>query len=59
MCLLQRLVEEIQSKEPEKNALVRLSQNVQSTLNVRMGFPIYHSLSFSPKRSHLILMFLL
>uniref|UniRef100_A0A8U7MYZ0 Envoplakin n=1 Tax=Corvus moneduloides TaxID=1196302 RepID=A0A8U7MYZ0_CORMO len=28
-----RLVEEIQSKEPEKNALVRLSQNVQSTLN--------------------------
>ncbi|NWZ89189.1 EVPL protein, partial [Nesospiza acunhae] len=29
----QRLVEEIQSKEPEKNALVRLSQNMQSTLN--------------------------
>uniref|UniRef100_A0A8C3QJY4 Envoplakin n=1 Tax=Cyanoderma ruficeps TaxID=181631 RepID=A0A8C3QJY4_9PASS len=28
-----RLVEEIQSKEPEKNALIRLSQNVQSTLN--------------------------
>uniref|UniRef100_A0A8C3Y1S8 Envoplakin n=1 Tax=Catharus ustulatus TaxID=91951 RepID=A0A8C3Y1S8_CATUS len=28
-----RLVGEIQSKEPEKNALIRLSQNVQSTLN--------------------------
>ncbi|XP_010216349.1 PREDICTED: envoplakin [Tinamus guttatus] len=28
-----RLVEEIQGKEPEKNAVVRLSQNVQSTLN--------------------------
>uniref|UniRef100_A0A8C0ZDP3 Envoplakin n=1 Tax=Cyanistes caeruleus TaxID=156563 RepID=A0A8C0ZDP3_CYACU len=28
-----RLVEEIQSKEPERNALIRLSQNVQSTLN--------------------------
>uniref|UniRef100_A0A8C5U939 Envoplakin n=1 Tax=Malurus cyaneus samueli TaxID=2593467 RepID=A0A8C5U939_9PASS len=28
-----RLVQEIQSKEPEKNALIRLSQNVQSTLN--------------------------
>ncbi|KFQ89422.1 Envoplakin, partial [Phoenicopterus ruber ruber] len=28
-----RLVEEIESKEPEKNAVVRLSRNVQSTLN--------------------------
>ncbi|KFZ54274.1 Envoplakin, partial [Antrostomus carolinensis] len=28
-----RLVEEIKSKEPEKNAVVRLSRNVQSTLN--------------------------
>ncbi|KAM6403301.1 envoplakin-like [Rhynochetos jubatus] len=28
-----RLVEEIESKEPEKSAVVRLSQNVQSTLN--------------------------
>uniref|UniRef100_A0A8C9EMU2 SH3 domain-containing protein n=1 Tax=Pavo cristatus TaxID=9049 RepID=A0A8C9EMU2_PAVCR len=28
-----RLLEEIESKEPEKNAVVRLSQNVQSTLN--------------------------
>ncbi|KFP79318.1 Envoplakin, partial [Acanthisitta chloris] len=28
-----RLVEEIESKEPEKNAVVKLSQNVQSTLN--------------------------
>uniref|UniRef100_A0A672VDU2 SH3 domain-containing protein n=1 Tax=Strigops habroptila TaxID=2489341 RepID=A0A672VDU2_STRHB len=28
-----RLVEEIESKEPEKNAVIRLSQNVQSTLN--------------------------
>ncbi|KFP05423.1 Envoplakin, partial [Calypte anna] len=28
-----RLVEEIESKEPEKNAVIRLSRNVQSTLN--------------------------
>uniref|UniRef100_G1MZ10 SH3 domain-containing protein n=1 Tax=Meleagris gallopavo TaxID=9103 RepID=G1MZ10_MELGA len=28
-----RLLEEIESKEPEKNAVVRLSRNVQSTLN--------------------------
>ncbi|KFU94130.1 Envoplakin, partial [Chaetura pelagica] len=28
-----RLVEEIESKEPEKNTVVRLSRNVQSTLN--------------------------
>uniref|UniRef100_A0A8C2YHE7 Envoplakin n=1 Tax=Coturnix japonica TaxID=93934 RepID=A0A8C2YHE7_COTJA len=28
-----RLLEEIESKEPEKNAMVRLSRNVQSTLN--------------------------
>ncbi|KFQ80617.1 Envoplakin, partial [Phaethon lepturus] len=28
-----RLVEEIERKEPEKNAVVRLSRNVQSTLN--------------------------
>ncbi|KFM07659.1 Envoplakin, partial [Aptenodytes forsteri] len=28
-----RLVEEIENKEPEKNAVVRLSRNVQSTLN--------------------------
>ncbi|NWS10162.1 EVPL protein, partial [Pachyramphus minor] len=28
-----RLVEEIEGKEPEKNAMVRLSRNVQSTLN--------------------------
>uniref|UniRef100_A0A8V5HH57 Uncharacterized protein n=1 Tax=Melopsittacus undulatus TaxID=13146 RepID=A0A8V5HH57_MELUD len=28
-----RLVEEIKSKEPEKNAVIRLSRNVQSTLN--------------------------
>lgn len=40
MCLLQRLVEEIESKEPEKNAVVRLSRNVQSTLNVWLGFPM-------------------
>lgn len=40
MCLLQRLVEEIESKEPEKNTVVRLSRNVQSTLNVWLGFPM-------------------
>lgn len=38
--LLQRLVEEIESKEPEKNAVVRQSRNVQSTLNVWLGFPV-------------------
>lgn len=58
--LLQRLVEEIESKEPEKNAVVRQSRNVQSTLNVCLGFPMQHSLIInSPERSQLILLFLL
>lgn len=42
-CLLlpQRLVEEIQGKESEKNAVVKLSQTVQSALNVRLGFAVW------------------